>query len=75
MYKDATTFFSQDDVATIAHVISTMDRIDNMLKASATEPLILSVKHALKFACKIMDKYYSKTDISNVYCIAMGTSA
>jgi hypothetical protein len=72
MYKDATTFFSQDNVATIAHVIPTMDRINNMLKTSAAEPLTPSVRHALKFARKIMDKYYSKTDLSNVYRIAMG---
>jgi hypothetical protein len=72
MYKDATLFFSQDAVATIAHVIPTMDRIDAMLSGSSTEPLSPSVKHALSFARKIMDKYYSKTDLSNVYRIAMG---
>jgi hypothetical protein len=72
MYKDATLFFSQDAIATIAHVIPTMDRIDAMLSSSSTEPLSPSVKHALSFARKIMDKYYSKTDLSNVYWIAMG---
>ena len=72
MYKEATLFFSQDAVATIAHVIPTMDRIDTMLSSSSTEPLSPSVKHALSFARKIMDKYYSKTDLSNVYRIAMG---
>jgi Ni,Fe-hydrogenase I cytochrome b subunit len=49
-----------------------MDRIDAMLSESSTEPLSLSVKHALLFARKIMDKYYSKTDLSNIYQIAMG---
>jgi hypothetical protein len=72
MYKDATLFFSQDAVATIAHVIPTMDRIDAMLSSTATKPLSLSVKHALSFAQQVMDKYYSKTDLSNVYRIAMG---
>jgi hypothetical protein len=72
MYKDATLFFSQDAVATIAHVIPTMDQIDAMLSSSSTKPLLSSVKHALSFARKIMDKYYSKTDLSNVYRIAMG---
>jgi hypothetical protein len=72
MYKDATLFFSQDAIATIAHVIPTMDRIDAMLSSSSTKPLSPSVKHALSFARKIMDKYYSKTDLSNVYRIAMG---
>jgi hypothetical protein len=72
MYKEATVFFSQDSVSTIAHVIPTMDRIEAMLSSSSTEPLSPSVKHALSFARTIMDKYYSKTDLSNVYRIAMG---
>ena len=72
MYKEGTVFFSQDAVSTIAHVIPTMDQIKAMLSDSATEPLSPSVKHALSFAQKIMDKYYSKTDLSNVYRIAMG---
>ena len=72
MYKDTTLFFSQDSVATIAHVIPTMDRIDMMLNSSSTKLLSPSVKHALAFARKIMDKYYSKMDFLNVYRIAMG---
>jgi hypothetical protein len=49
MYKDATItiFFSQDNVATIAHVIPTMDGIDAMLSSSTAEPLSPSVKQAL----------------------------
>jgi len=74
MYKDATLFFSQDTVVTIAHVIPTMDRIDSMLSNSVAEPLVPSVKHALMFTHKIMDKYYPKTDLSNIYWIAMGTT-
>ena len=72
MYKDATLFFSQDTIAAIAHVIPTMDRIDAMLHRSSVDALSPSVKHALSFSRKIMDKYYSKTDLSNVYWIAMG---
>jgi len=72
MYKDVTLFFSQDTIAMIAHVIPTMDQIDAMLSSSSTKPLSPSVKHALSFAWKIMDKYYSKMDLSNVYQIAMG---
>jgi hypothetical protein len=72
MYKDATLFFSQDNVVTIANVVPTMDRIDDMLSSSAKTPLNPAVKHALTFARKLMDKYYSKTDLSNVYRIAMG---
>jgi len=46
MYKDATLFFSQDNVVTITHVVPTMDRIDAMLSNSATMPLTPAVKHA-----------------------------
>ena len=73
MYKDATLFFSQDNAVTIANVVPTMDRIDKMLSTSAATPLTPAVKHALTFACKLMDEYYSKTDLSNVYRIAMGS--
>jgi hypothetical protein len=72
IYKDATLFFSQDQVSSIANVIPTMDRIDALLSDTTTEPLSPSVKHALTFARKSINKYYSKTDLSNVYRIAMG---
>ena len=71
MYKEGTIFFSQDSVAMIAHVIPTMDWIDTMLSSSSAELLSPSVKHTLSFAWKIMDKYYSKTDLLNVSRIAM----
>jgi len=73
IYKDATLFFSQDSGATIAHVIPTMDRIDAVLRNTGDAALTPSVKHALVFARKLLDKYYSKTDLSNIYRIAMGT--
>ncbi|KAF8235574.1 hypothetical protein L208DRAFT_1153115, partial [Tricholoma matsutake] len=71
MYKDATLFFSQDDAVTITNVVLMMDQIDAMLKSSAMTPLTPAIKHALTFAHQLMDKYYSKTDLSNVYHIAM----
>jgi len=74
VYKDATLFFSQDTVVTIAHVVLTMDCIDVVLSNSATMPLTAAVKHALSFAHWLMDKYYSKTDFLNVYHIAMDMS-
>ena len=72
IYKDATLFFSQDNVSLISNVIPTMDCIDALLSDVPAEPLSQSVKHALTFACKSINKYYSKTDLSNVYRIAMG---
>lgn len=50
-----------------------MDHIDKILCETGTTALTSSVKHALTFACNILDKYYLKTDLSNVYQIAMGT--
>ena len=48
-----------------------MDRIDNLLSAAAKRPLVPAVKHALKFARASINKYYSKTDASDIYRIAM----
>ncbi|KAG6848965.1 hypothetical protein C0991_012306, partial [Blastosporella zonata] len=57
-----------------------MDRIDQMLKRSSLDTaktnsldkaLEPSVKHALTFARSHLNKYYSKTDTSNVYRIAI----
>jgi hypothetical protein len=61
MYKDATLFFLQDNIVTIANVVPTMDCIDDMLSSSVKTPLNPAVKHMLTIACKLMDKYYSKT--------------
>ena len=65
--------FSQDQVETIAHVIPTMDRIDGMLDGTAGKALHPAVRHALAFGKKLINKYYLKTDLSNVYRIAMST--
>ena len=72
IYKDAMLFFSQDQVSSIANVIPTMDHIDALLSDAPVEPLSPSVKHVLRFARKSINKYYSKTDLSNMYHIAMG---
>jgi hypothetical protein len=50
-----------------------MDHINSLLNNATTEPLSSSVKHTLTFACKSINKYYLKTDVPNVYHIAMGT--
>ena len=52
-----------------------MDRIDATLHYIGPTALNDTVKHALVFARKLLDKYYSKTDLSNVYCIVMGVSS
>jgi hypothetical protein len=72
LYKDATLFFSQDGIVTVTNVVPMMDWLDAMLSSLATTALVPAVKHALTFACWLMDKYYSKMDLLNVYHIAMG---
>ena len=73
MYKNTMLFFSQDAIATITYVIPTIDWVDAMLSSSFTEPLSPSVKHALLFTKKSINKYYLKMNLLNVYCIIMGT--
>ncbi|KAF8236980.1 hypothetical protein L208DRAFT_1161598, partial [Tricholoma matsutake] len=48
-----------------------LDHINLLLSDAATEPLSSSVKDALTFARKSINKYYSKMDLSNVYHIAI----
>jgi hypothetical protein len=58
-----------------------MDKIDDLITATvvpsstgAQKRVIHgSIKSALKLAKKILNKYYSATDESNVYRIAMST--
>ncbi|KAJ7200117.1 hypothetical protein GGX14DRAFT_372475 [Mycena pura] len=78
--KDATLLFSSDNRSTIANVITTMDKIDDLITtsiasaSSARRARIVhsSIRKALGLAKKTMNKYYSATDASNVYRIAMG---
>jgi hypothetical protein len=51
-----------------------MDRIDDLLDNNSSDTsLNPAVRNALGFARKVINKYYSKTDMSNVYRIAMST--
>jgi hypothetical protein len=54
-----------------------MDKIDDFLtntivSSSARRPIHNSVRKALNLAKTTLNKYYSRTDTSNVYRIAMG---
>ena len=48
-----------------------MDQITSQLKYQTGKAYHPSLVAAIKLACKKMDRYYSLTDSSNVYCIAM----
>ena len=49
-----------------------MDWLNLMLSDTNGQPLSPPIKHALKSARALINKYYSKTDMSNVYRIAIG---
>src|SRR5713101_5422514 len=69
-YKNMTLFFSQDS-ASIAAVIPVMDRISNHLNSQTGKAYHPSITAAMKLARKKMDCYYSLTDSSMTYRIAM----
>ena len=71
-YKKVTLFFLQDS-ASIAGIIPAMDRLDNTLNPSTKAAYHPAIIVAMVLASKKINRYYSMTDISSVYCIAMGT--
>jgi hypothetical protein len=75
IFKDATLFFSRG-TPNLATVIPAMDLIDKRL---ATDSLKRSLRRPIVAAVKIakaaMNKYYTKTDHSETYRIAMGQSS
>jgi len=64
-------FFSQDS-ASIAGIIPAMDRLDNTLNPSTKTAYHPAILAAMVLARKKINRYYSMTDISSVYRIAMG---
>ena len=75
MFKDATLFFSRG-TPNLTTVIPAIDHIDKLL----TTARLAEDKYdpALRVACGLakttLDKYYSLTDFSSTYRIAMGES-
>lgn len=72
MFKDATLFFSRG-TPNLAMVIPAMDHIDQHLATAATtHSYPLALKAALAIGKKTLNRYYEKTDQSEVFRIAMG---
>ncbi|TFK48644.1 hypothetical protein OE88DRAFT_1605098, partial [Heliocybe sulcata] len=71
IFKTATLFFSQDTVASIANVIPTMDMIDKMLTRRDGHSYHPAIPPAMQLAKATINCYYSCTDDSDVYQIAM----
>jgi hypothetical protein len=70
-YKKATIFFSHDS-ASIANVIPAMDKLDSGLDANTKQKYHPAIKAAMQLAQAKMNCYYSITDNSSIYRIAMG---
>jgi hypothetical protein len=70
-YKKATIFFSQNS-ASVAAVIPAMDKLDSHLNPASKTPYHPAIQAAMKLARKKINRYYSMTDLSSAYRIAMG---
>ncbi|KAJ7144096.1 hypothetical protein C8R44DRAFT_585710, partial [Mycena epipterygia] len=81
IFKDATLYFSNENHCTIPQVLITMDKVDDLITATVTTSAVQgpgpkralhpSIKSALKLVKATLNKYYSHTDSSNIYRIAM----
>jgi hypothetical protein len=72
MFKSLTLIFSKE-TASLATVIPAMDRADEKLTTAIASPKYSSaLKAALSLGKKLLNKYYSLTDASDVYRIAIG---
>jgi hypothetical protein len=70
--KEATEFFSRDDTPNLATVIPAMDLIDNELtNFTLDKKLNPAIRAAVNLAKKTLNRYYDKTDHTEVYRIAM----
>lgn len=71
--KDATLFFSRL-TPNLTMVIPAMDYIDEVFTKGILQRTMLdpAIRAALGLAKKTLNRYYSLTDSSNLYCIAMG---
>ncbi|KAH9952782.1 hypothetical protein BC827DRAFT_1096363, partial [Russula dissimulans] len=69
-YKNATLFFSQDSTS-VAAIIPAMDCLTDSLNQQTRKTHHPAITAAMKLAHKKIDRYYSLTDSSNMYRIAM----
>ena len=72
IFKDATLLFLRDN-PNIATVIPAMDHLDEHLaNAALNVNYPTSIKAAIAIGKKTLNRYYDKTDHSEVFRIAMG---
>jgi len=74
IFKHGTLFFSRD-TPSISTVIPAMDHIDEYLATASQNPAYSeAIRAALALGKQTLNRYYDKTDHSEVYRIAMGES-
>jgi len=72
IFKDTTLFFSRDGSPNIASVIPAMDHIDNHLATAAIDRVYSpAIRAALALGKWTLNRYYDRTDHSEIYRIAM----
>jgi hypothetical protein len=73
IFKDATLFFSRS-TPNLAKVVPAMDHIDRHLATTARDSSYKPcIQAAVAMGKKLLNKYYSYTDHSELYRIAMST--
>ena len=66
-------FFLRSKISNLTVVIPAMDHLDKHLATALTRTQYsLSIHSAICIGIKTLNKYYSKMDQSELYCIAMG---
>ncbi|KAG5649995.1 hypothetical protein H0H81_001130 [Sphagnurus paluster] len=75
VFKDATLFFSREGTPNLATVIPAMDHIDEVLATNALDNAKFSrpLQAALAMGKNTLNRYYSKTDDSDIYRVVMST--
>ncbi|KAG5649124.1 hypothetical protein H0H81_006120, partial [Sphagnurus paluster] len=73
VFKDATLFFSREGTPNLATVIPAMDHIDEVLATNALDNAKFSrpLQAALAMGKNTLNRYYSKTDDSDIYRVVM----
>ena len=75
LFDDATLYFSDEENPNIPLVIPAMDHIDSELSASAlNESYSPAIRAAASLGKKTLNRYYDKSDETEIYRIAMGKS-
>ena len=73
IFKDATLFFSRGGTPNVASVIPAMDHLDEHLTSAAiSHKYDPAIRAAVAIGKKTLNRYYDRTDHSELYRIAMG---